>query len=46
MTERWPELDYEADRPVIKSLRAYPQFGQSAPRPSLGRRMPLDEMRR
>ncbi|MFW2349107.1 DUF5996 family protein [Qipengyuania sp.] len=25
MTERWPELDYEADRPVIESLHAYLQ---------------------
>lgn len=25
MTERWPELDYEADRPVIDSLHAYLQ---------------------
>lgn len=25
MTERWPKLDYEADRPVIESLHAYLQ---------------------
>ncbi|MBX7528081.1 DUF5996 family protein [Qipengyuania vesicularis] len=25
MTERWPKLDYEADRPVIESLHAYVQ---------------------
>ena len=25
MTDRWPELDYEADRPVVESLHAYLQ---------------------
>ena len=25
MTERWPKLDFEADRPVVESLHAYLQ---------------------